>query len=138
MELLRTAKKVGNSAGVLLPRKLLGAEVKIIVLSRQTNLKKIALKRLFNHLSEVLGVYIISKSPAEILAVSSNVRKVIEENDIKLTILPLKTLKIMLKTDSLLRDKLFSSEVILNKLLLASLKEESYNRVITLEIRFIY
>lgn len=125
MELLRTAKKVGNSAGVLLPRKLLGAEVKIIVLSRQTNLKKIALKRLFNHLSEVLGVYIISKSPAEILAVSSNVRKVIEENDIKLTILPLKTLKIMLKTDSLLRDKLFSSEVILNKLLLASLKEES-------------
>ena len=40
MPLLRKAVKVGNSAGVILPKSLLGSEVKITVKNRPLNIKK--------------------------------------------------------------------------------------------------
>ena len=40
MEFLRKAVKVGNSSGVILPKKLLGSEVKVIVVNSPINIKK--------------------------------------------------------------------------------------------------
>ena len=40
MEFLRKTVKVGNSSGVILPRKLLGSEVRVIVVKRPVNIKR--------------------------------------------------------------------------------------------------
>ena len=129
MEFLRKAIKLGNSAGVILPKKLLGAEVRVIVISRPLNIKKEALKILDKDLHSILGIYILNKKPAEVLAITSGIRKVIEAS-IKISLVPLDTIKKDLRANLQLRKKLEEAEVILNKSLLLSLKSrQSYNKL---------
>ena len=129
MEFIRKAIKLGNSAGVILPKKLLGSEVKVIVLSRPLDIKKEVLKRLDNELADILGIYVINKKPIEVLAVTTNIRRVIEDN-IKISLVPLNTIKKDMKTNLVLRKKLSLAETILNKSLLSDLKNKSsYNKL---------
>ena len=121
MDIIRVAKKVGNSAGVLLPKKLLGAEVKISVISRPFNIKKEALKALDSFLPEITGVYVLSVKPAEVLAVSSSVKRKLENEKLKVVIIPYPQLKQDLKTNLELQKKLIKSHVIMNKTLLYEL-----------------
>lgn len=127
MEFVRIARKLGNSAGVLLPKKLLGSEVKIIVINKPIDIKKEVLKLVEEDLEDVLGIYLINKKPTEVLVITSSIKKVIEEN-IKLSFVPLNTIKKDLK-NILLRKKLENAEVILNKALLKQLLKNSYNKL---------
>lgn len=129
MEFVRKAIKLGNSAGVILPKKLLGSEVKITVLSRPLDIKKEVLKKLDSELADILGVYIINKKPVEVIAITTNIRRVIEDN-IKISLVPLNTIKKDIKTNQILRKKLSLAETILNKSLLLDLKKQSsYNKL---------
>ena len=60
-EFYRRTVKVGNSAGVLLPKSLLGAEVKVSVINMPHNLKKDALRILEPILENIIGIYIIKQ-----------------------------------------------------------------------------
>ncbi len=60
-EFYRRAVKVGNSAGILLPKSLLGAEVSVKVVKPAVNVKKDILKLLDNLLEEVGGIYILNE-----------------------------------------------------------------------------
>jgi ribosomal protein S17E len=123
MEFQRKAIKVGNSAGVLLPKKLLGAEVKVVILTRPVNIKRKAMKLLSEYFEDIKGIYILSKNPVEILAISSSVKKIIQENKIKISVIPLSIIKKDLKKKEL-QEKLNKSEPILNKSLLSDLKRK--------------
>jgi len=125
MEFIKKTIKVGNSAGVLLPKKLLGSEVKIIVINRPINIKKFVFRFLSEFLQDISGVYITNKKPLEILAISSSTKKIIEEDKIKISIVPLQMIKKDLKTNQILRQKLSQSETILNNSLLIELKKEA-------------
>jgi len=125
MEFTRKAIKVGNSAGVILPRRILGSEVKVIVLSRPLDIKKESLKLLDDYFSSLLGIYIISYNPAEVLAITTNVRKTIEENNIKISLVPLQLIKRDAKMNLQLRKKLETAQTILNKSLLVDLKKDA-------------
>lgn len=118
MELFRKTVKVGNSAGVILPRKLLGCEVKISVINSPLNLKKEVLSLLDSSLEEIQGIYVINRKPIEVLAISNNVKKLVNEDRFKLSIVPLSIIK---KDLAKIKEKLSKSEVILNKGLLAKL-----------------
>lgn len=127
MEFLRKAVKVGNSAGVILPKRLLGSEVKISVVNMPINIKKEALRLTEDCLEEVLGIYIINKRPAEVLVISDDIKKVIQEEKIKIIIVPLSQIKKDIKTNFVLRNKLEKAEAILNKSLLSKLQKEARN-----------
>jgi hypothetical protein len=125
MELIKKAVKLGNSAGVILPKKLLGAEVKITVLNRPLNIRKVVLKLLENLLPDVLGIYLLSKEPIEVLVISSNIKKIIETGKIKISIVPLDLIKKDMKVNQKLRDKLEKASILLNSSLLKDLKKQS-------------
>lgn len=118
MELLRKTVKVGNSAGVILPKKLLGCEVKIIVVNQPLNLKKEVMKILDSYLEDIQGIYVTNKNPIEILAISHDSRKIITEDKLKISIIPLSLIR---KDLSKIKPKLEKAEVILNRELLAKL-----------------
>jgi hypothetical protein len=132
MEFLRKTRKVGNSAGVILPKSILGSEVKIIVVKRPLNLKKEAIKLLGPFFRDLAGIYIIQENPVEILAISSAIRKVIESGNskIKISIVPLSMIKRDLKISSVLREKLVRAKTILNRSLLAELRRDIRSQLI--------
>ena len=127
MEFLRKTVKVGNSAGVILPKKLLGSEVKITVMNMPVNIKKEALRMIEDCFEDVLGIYIINKMPVEVLVVSDGIKKIIEEDKIKIIIVPLSKIKKDIKTNFVLRNKLEKAGVILNKNLLSKIQKEARN-----------
>ncbi len=121
MELYRKTVKVGNSAGVILPKKLLGSEVKVTVINQPINLKKEVLKLLEEILENIQGVYVINQKPIEVLAVSRDIKKIINEDKFKLSIVPLALVR---KDLSKIKPRLEKAEVILNKELLIKLLGE--------------
>ncbi len=122
MEFLRKAVRVGNSSGVILPKKLLGSEVKVIVINKPLNIKKETFKIINNYLPDIQGIYVTKEKPAEVLAISSSIKKVIETDKLKVNIVPLYIIKKDLKKPAL-REKLKKAKVILNKSLLFDLRK---------------
>jgi len=84
MELIKTTIRVGNSAGVLLPKKYLNSQVKIILepLNIEKDVIDILMKE--NLLTDVMGVYLTGsyareeqniESDIDILVITSNINK---------------------------------------------------------------
>ena len=136
MEFVRKTIKVGNSAGVLLPRRLLGSEVRILILNKPVNIKKEVIKALNQDLEDLFGIFLISKNPIEVLAVSESTKKILSNEKIKIIIVPLSIIKKDIKTKPELIKKILNAEAIFNKAFLLELQKEikskaSYNKVIT-------
>ena len=123
MALIRKAKKLGNSAGVLLPKKLLGSDVRITVINRPINIKKQTLKIISKDLEEILGVYIVNKDPIEVIAISNNIRKITSSEKIKVTFIPINLIKNDLKKRKDLKQKFKDAETIINNSLLNELRK---------------
>jgi len=107
-ELIKTTREVGTSAGVILPRKLLGATVKITVLEEAPNPLLDSLKILENHklAQEILGMYLVGSyargenklhSDIDVLVVTQNTTKTINEGRYSLTLVSMKDLEQSLK-----------------------------------------
>ncbi len=118
---LRKTRKVGNSCGVLLPKYLLGADVRVFVATLPLAPKKDVMKILAPILEEILGVYFIKMQgkKAEILAVSTKVEEKIEKGRYKIDVVPLAEVK---KKREII-DKLKKAKVIINKKLLGELRK---------------
>ena len=125
MEFIRKAVKLGNSAGVILPRRLLGAEVKITVVARPVNIKRETLNLISEYLSDVIGIFVINRTPLEVLVVSGTTKRVYETPRIKVIVIPISTIKKDMKTNFILRQRLEKAMPVLNKSLLATLKQEA-------------
>lgn len=124
MEFIKKAVKVGNSAGVLLPKKLLGSEVRVIVLSRPIDIRKIVFKNISPFLPDVLGIYTLHKNPLEVLVITHSTKKIIESSSFKISLVPLTIVKRDIKSNPSLREKISQAEPILNKSLILQLKED--------------
>lgn len=125
MDIIKKAIKVGNSAGIILPKKLLGADVKVSVVKMPQDLRKEALKIADSYLEEISCLLILSKNPAEILALTRNVKKLINSNNIRFILMPINQLKRDIKENEQLRKKLLESEAVINRSLLISIIKES-------------
>ena len=117
MEFYKRAIKVGNSAGVLLPKSLLGARVKVSILSQPLNVKKDVLQLLDSYFEEIKGIYLMEMKTRsiEILAISNSLRKTITSSPYKIDIVPFNIIK---KNEKALK-KLKQVKVILNKSLVS-------------------
>ena len=121
----RRAVKFGNSSGVLLPKSLLGAEVKVLILNPPVNIKKDVLNIIGDILDNIIGIYVISveKRKVEVLVVSNSILRTIETGNYHLDIIPLNILKKSLKEKIETKLKIKNAKPIMNKMLLFELKK---------------
>lgn len=122
-DIIKRTVKVGNSAGVILPRKLLGAEVRISVISRPLSIKKILFKYVPDF-REVISIVITSKKPLEITVITSQLKDTLNAEKFKLNFIPILEFKKLLKLNAEFRTKIFKAEPYLNKSFLSSLRKE--------------
>jgi len=121
---IRKTKKLGNSSGVLLPKSLLGADVRVTVIHPPMKIKKDVMNILEPVLEDILGVYLIKleKNKAEVLAVSTKVNRHLEKARYKIDVVPLKVLKESLKEKKETAEKIKNAKVIINRKLLGELR----------------
>lgn len=124
MEIIKKTVKVGNSAGVILPKRFLNCEAKITIIKRPVNVKKVILRELDDFLKDIIGIYVFSKNPLEVLAVSHNTEKIIEKEKIRIMIVSLPELRKNLKMKQQLKDKIMSAETIINEHLINEIRKE--------------
>ena len=121
---LRKTVKVGNSCGVILPKYLLGANVRVIVVSHPLNPKKDVMNILESVMENILGIYIIKieSNFVEILAVTTDLRDHIEKGRYKIDLVPLQVIKKSVREKSEVKEKIKNAKVIINKNLLSELR----------------
>jgi hypothetical protein len=124
MEFIKKAIRVGNSAGILLPKKFLGAEIKVQVIKRQSNPKKEIIKLVYPLIEQVECVFLINENPTEAIAISRDIKKIIKKSEIKLSFVSFEKIIKDMKKSSLLREKILNAKPILNKEKLDSIKKE--------------
>ena len=124
-EFYRRAIRVGNSAGILIPRKFLGADVKAVIINPPRNIKKDSMDILEPFLEEILGVYLITKAEkkAEVLAISTNINKHLEKGFYKINIVPLHIIKKSIAEKDSVKEIIKKAETIINPKLLAELRK---------------
>ncbi len=110
MEIIKTAVKVGNSAGVLLPKKWLNTQVKVIL--EPINIEKDVLEILIEEdiLKKVLGVYLVGSyaqgeqtidSDVDILVVTDTISKKIKRGKYEIICIAKKELEKQLEENIL-------------------------------------
>src|SRR3989344_5864914 len=84
IEELKEVRKWGNSAGILLPKELIGKQVKITIIDRTLEIKKEVLNIIEPFLQDIIGVYLTGsyargeeteESDIDILVISENTKK---------------------------------------------------------------
>jgi len=132
MELIKTTIKVGNSAGVLLPKKYLNSQVKIVL--EPLNIEKDVIDILMKEdiLKEVMGAYITGsyargeqtiESDIDILVITSKTEKRIKKEKYDLLLITKETLEEQLKNNIMpLLPMIIEAKPIINKNLLEDYK----------------
>src|SRR3989344_7101847 len=95
-ELIKQIVKVGNSAGVLLPREWLNGKARVELISRPLDIKKEILEILDEYLRDIRGIYLVGSyargeqekdSDVDILAVTNNTNKRIKKGKYEITLI---------------------------------------------------
>ena len=130
MEIIKTAIKVGNSAGVLLPREYLNYQVKVTL--EPLNIEKEIIKILLeeNLLEEIIGAYLIGsyvrkeqtiESDIDILIITSSINKRITKDKYEIICISKKEVERQLKENALpILQMLKEAKPVINKELLKS------------------
>ena len=133
-ELVRVARKVGTSAGVILPIKLLGATVKVSVLEEPVNPLVDSLRILEKHKlsSDVLSVVLVGSyargenevgSDVDVLVVSGNSDVVIEEGKYSILVISRDRLEREIGLDVVYCSMVYEGVPLMNGHLLDELKK---------------
>jgi predicted nucleotidyltransferase len=102
MELVKQVVKVGNSAGVVLPREWLNGMARVELVRKPINIKKDVLEIVDEYLEDVLGVYLVGsyargeetkESDVDILVVTSEINKKIKKGKYNVIMISEKELK---------------------------------------------
>ena len=137
MELIKTAIKVGNSAGVILPRKYLNSQVKIVL--EPLNIEKDVLEILMGEgmLTKVLGVYLVGsyargeqtiESDIDLLVITSDINKRIAHGRYEIICISKAEIERQLKENALpILMMIKESKVIINQELIENYKNYKLN-----------
>ncbi len=127
-ELIRPVVKVGNSAGIILPKKWLNSKAKVVLIPEKISDISYNIIKILNEnnlLKDVLGIYLSGSyargeqrwdSDIDVLVISSNINKQIKKDDYDILIISEKNLKDALENQVLpILPMLKESKVILNE-----------------------
>jgi len=129
MELIKEVVKVGNSAGVLLPRKYLNSRARVILNEPRERIEEDIIRILIKNglLGSVLGIYLVGSyareeenvySDVDILVASIDKDLKIDEGKYEIVVISLKTLESVRDNALPLLPMLNEAETIMNKKLL--------------------
>ncbi|MEK6878176.1 MAG: DUF2080 family transposase-associated protein [Nanoarchaeota archaeon] len=131
MEIIKKIVKVGNSAGVLLPKEWQGGEAKVILLEKPIKIEEDLFKILTPYLTSILGIYLTgsysrneqtSNSDIDVVVISSDINKRFKQGKYEIIITSLETAnEVLQKNLILLYPMLLEAKVILNNKLLDDL-----------------
>ena len=88
-ELVKQVVRVGNSAGVILPREWLNAKAKVKLVGEPLNIKKNVLEILAPYLGDVIGIYIVGSYAREEETERSDVDVLVGIRDRSSSLVPL-------------------------------------------------
>jgi predicted nucleotidyltransferase len=135
MELIKPIVKVGNSAGVILPREWLNGKAKVELIEKPINIKKDVLEILGDYLDEVIGIYLVGSyargeedenSDVDVIAVTSNINKMLKHGKYDIMIISKEKLDETLKENAVpLLPMLKEADSIINEGLLDNYKGTS-------------
>ena len=109
-ELIKPIIKVGNSAGVLVPKSWINGKARIELIQKPLNIKKDCLEILEPYLEEIIGIYIVGsyargeqtdRSDIDILVITENINKEIRESKYCLILISQKKLEDSIQTNAL-------------------------------------
>jgi len=138
MEIIRKIVKVGNGAGVILPREWRGGEAKVELLRKPIDIERDIFGLLKDYLPRLVGVYLFGShargegdefSDVDVLAVSSEESKKIVDGKYNILIVPLKKLKELIKQEVLpFYSMIQEAKPLINQEVLSELKEIDYSK----------
>lgn len=132
-ELIKPIVKVGNSAGVILPKEWLNGKAKIQLVEKPLNIKKDIFEILEPYLHDVLGIYLVGsyarreetkKSDVDVIVISNSINKNIISNKYDIQMISLESAQKTLKIHPImLYPRLCEADTILNDSLLKDFKD---------------
>lgn len=132
MELIKQTVKVGNSAGVILPKEWLNSEVKIVLQPRDIEKEVINLLIKENLLKNIKGIYLIgsyarkeeiTESDIDVLVVTDNIDKIINKDKYEIFLISEENLMRKISKNLYLISAIREAIPIINEGLLKNLKE---------------
>lgn len=133
LEIIKPVVKVGNSAGVVLPKEWLNGKAKIELVEKPLNIKEDIIEILKPYLEDIIGIYVVGsyarseqteKSDIDVLVISKNTGKKIISGKYEITIASLgAVLSVLKEYPERIYPKFLDAKVILNKALLEELRE---------------
>ena len=109
-ELIKPVVRVGNSAGIILPKEWLNGKARVELVEKPLNIKREVLEILYSYLHDVKGVYLVgsyareeqtSRSDVDVLVITSKIRKKIEVGKYYFILIPEEELKNELNKNAL-------------------------------------
>lgn len=143
MKIERPIVRVGNSAGVVLPREWLNGRARIELVEKPLNIRKDVLQIVEPYLEDVIGIYLVGsyarkeqtrESDVDVLVISGKTAKPVVSGKYEIVISPLSSVLSVLKEHpEIIFPKIMDAEVIMNKDLLEELRsiklsEASFDR----------
>lgn len=132
MKLERPIVRVGNSAGVVLPREWLNGRARVELIERPLDVRKDIFRILEPYLEDVIGIYLVGsyargeqteESDVDVLVISGSTAKTIRSGKYEIVVSPLASvLSVLKERPELAYFKIMEAEVIMNKGLLEELK----------------
>ncbi len=136
-ELIKNIIKVGNSAGVLLPKQWLNGKAKVELIEKPMNIKREVLEILYPYLDDILGIYLTGsyargeqskESDIDILVITEKENRKINEGKYEVILISKKNLERILKKNILpLLPMLKEAKSILNSSLIGKYKKLKIN-----------
>ncbi|MEK6823432.1 MAG: nucleotidyltransferase domain-containing protein [Nanoarchaeota archaeon] len=105
-ELIKPIVKVGNSAGVILPKNWINGKARIKLIEKPLNIKKDILEILEPYLQEIEGVYLIGsyargeqtkESDVDVLVITNKINKKIKKGKYELILIPKEKVELALE-----------------------------------------
>ena len=137
-KLVRRIVKVGNSAGVVLPREWLNGLAKVELIEEPLDIKKDIFEILSPYLEDLIGIYLVGsyargeqdkESDVDVVAISKKTKKEIIEGKYNISIYTLDNIKRTLEKDPLIiLPRLLEAKPLLNRSLLEELKKLKVNK----------
>ena len=130
--ILKNVTKVGNSAGVLVPKKWLNGRAKVELIEEPINIQKDVFEILQNFLDDIIAIYVVGsyargeqrkESDIDVMAVSNEKKEDIHSGKYNISICPIKNIKKTLtKNPLMILPRIKEAKPILNKSFLENLQ----------------
>ena len=137
MQIIKKVIKVGNSAGVLLPKQWYGGAARVELIKKPLNVNEDIIKILNPYLQSIIGLYLVGSysrneqtkgSDIDVIAISEDLTKEIVQKDYHISIYPLSNIERTVKEHPILiLPRLLEAIPIINKTLLSNLKRSETN-----------